>query len=315
MRSFLLTSILAFALNAGIAQKITFYFKNNGQKVTERDSADYMTTILPTENDKYQIQENYKNGNLKLEGFATQYNPALQLDGLVKKYYENGNKEEEAIYYKNQIIGEANFYYQNGKLKEVIEFLPNSTPFKVNIKVISHFDSTGVQRVIKGNGYYSSQSKNGVLTKGKYLNGLKDSIWTGENIEDNYSYSEKYEEGRFVSGIVKINGEESEYSNPEQMPEYPGGMSKFYEFVGKNYNYPAAAKSRGVSGRVILGFIVEKDGRINDIKILRDLGLGTGDEAVRVLEKAKKWNPGRQHGVPVRVSYTLPIMLNLSAVR
>lgn len=315
MRAFLLTSILAFAFNAGIAQKITFYFKNNGKKVTERDSADYMRTILPAENDKYQIQEHYKNGGLKLEGYATKYNPNLVLEGLIKRYYENGNKQEEAIYYKNQITGEANFYYRNGRLKEVIEYLPDNFPVKPNVKMISFYDSTGVQKIINGTGIYSGEEENGTFISGKYLDGKKDSVWNGENLKKGYSYQENYNVGKFLSGIAQIDGEEIKYSSAEQMPEYPGGMTKFYEFVGRNYNYPAAAKSSGVSGRVILSFIVERDGNISDIKILRDLGLGTGDEAVRVLERAKKWNPGRQHGVPVRVSYTLPIMLNLSVAR
>jgi len=313
MRFLFLTSFLAFALNASFAQKITFYLKNNGKTVTERDSADFMRTILPADDDKYQIQENYKNGNLKLEGFVTKYNPSLSLEGLVKKYFENGSKQEEAIYLKNQIVGEANFYYENGQIKEVLEYSPNNEPFKTKVKVISFFDSTGVQLVKNGTGFYNSLDKNGTFINGKYLNGVKDSVWRGGNIAKNYSYTETYEAGKFLSGVSKIEDKEFSYSSDEIMPEYPGGIMKFYDFVGRTYNYPEAAKRSGVSGRVILTFVVEKDGSITEIKLLRDLGLGTGEEAVRVLEKSKKWNPGRQHGIPVRVSYTLPIMLNLSA--
>ena len=99
----------------------------------------------------------------------------------------------------------------------------------------------------------------------------------------------------------------------EQMPDFPGGLSKFYGYISKNYNYPAAAREQGVSGRVIVSFIVEKDGTLTDIKVLRDMGLGTGEEAMRLLKKSPKWRAGVQNGRTVRVQYTLPIMLNLDA--
>ncbi|PRY48900.1 outer membrane transport energization protein TonB [Arcticibacter pallidicorallinus] len=102
-----------------------------------------------------------------------------------------------------------------------------------------------------------------------------------------------------------------DFSSIEKMPEYPGGLVGFYRYVGKNFKYPEAARRDSVSGRLILSFVVEKDGSLSDIKVLRDLGAGTGDEAVRLLKESPKWNPGVQNGKPVRVQYTLPIQLNL----
>lgn len=102
-----------------------------------------------------------------------------------------------------------------------------------------------------------------------------------------------------------------DFASIETMPDFQGGMKKFYEYVSKNYVYPAAAREQGVSGRLFMSFIVEKDGSLTDIKVLRDLGMGTGEEAVRMLKKSPKWKPGIQNGRPVRVQYTLPIVLNL----
>lgn len=99
----------------------------------------------------------------------------------------------------------------------------------------------------------------------------------------------------------------------EVMPEFPGGLKAFYKFVGNTYSYPAAARENGVSGKVIMSFVVEKDGSLTQIKIVRDLGMGTGEEAIRVLKKTPKWKPGIQNGRPVRVAYTLPIALELGA--
>jgi TonB family protein len=102
------------------------------------------------------------------------------------------------------------------------------------------------------------------------------------------------------------------FTSVEVSPEFPGGMSKFYSYLQKNYRYPAMAREQGVSGKVIMQFVVERDGSLTDIKVLRDLGLGTGEEAVRLLKSMPKWKPGVQNGRAVRVAYTLPIALNLA---
>lgn len=92
----------------------------------------------------------------------------------------------------------------------------------------------------------------------------------------------------------------------EVKPDFPGGMDKFYSFVGKNYRTP---EEEGLKGKVYVSFVVEKDGSLTDIKVLRDIGYGTGKEAIRVLQKSPKWNPGIQNGKPVRVQYSLPITI------
>ena len=103
------------------------------------------------------------------------------------------------------------------------------------------------------------------------------------------------------------------YNTVETKPEYPGGIGKFYQYVGQNYRIPNELQKTGVNGTVIVSFVVEKDGSLTDIKVIRDLGYGTGAEAIRVLKKSKKWAPGIQEGRPVRVSYTLPIRLVVEA--
>jgi protein TonB len=92
----------------------------------------------------------------------------------------------------------------------------------------------------------------------------------------------------------------------EQKPEFPGGIDKFYLFVGKNYNAP---EEEGLKGKVYVTFVVEKDGSLTDIKVVRDIGYGTGKEAIRVLNKCPKWLPGEQNGKKVRVLYSLPITI------
>jgi periplasmic protein TonB len=91
----------------------------------------------------------------------------------------------------------------------------------------------------------------------------------------------------------------------EQKPEFPGGIDKFYGYVGKTYQTPEDAPS----GKVFVSFVVEKDGSLTDIKVLRDVGFGSGTEAVRILKRCPKWLPGEQNGKKVRVLYSLPITI------
>lgn len=89
-------------------------------------------------------------------------------------------------------------------------------------------------------------------------------------------------------------------------PYFPGGMNEFYKFVGANYKIPAELKG---NGRVYIKFMVEKDGSLSEFEILRDMGFGTGEEAIRVLKLSPKWIPGKDKDKPVRVQYSLPITL------
>ncbi len=97
----------------------------------------------------------------------------------------------------------------------------------------------------------------------------------------------------------------------EVKPDFPGGIEKFYKFVGKNFSHPEDEDFPG--GRVLVSFVVEKDGSLTDVKVTRDAGYGTGKEALRVLRSCPKWNPGEQNGKKVRVQYSLPIMVAKAA--
>lgn len=112
-------------------------------------------------------------------------------------------------------------------------------------------------------------------------------------------------ESRDLDTVVSINQEEA--------PVPPGGLSSFLRYIGTNYVYPKEAEEAKVKGRLILTFVVEKDGSISEVKSVQDLGHGTGEEAVRVLESSPKWTPGKKDGEAVRVQYTLPIVLNLDS--
>lgn len=99
----------------------------------------------------------------------------------------------------------------------------------------------------------------------------------------------------------------------ETMPEFPGGMAALNQYLSENIRYPQLAKENGIEGKVFLSFVVEKDGSITDIEVLRGIhgGKMCDDEAVRVVKAMSKWSPGKQRGKPVRYSFKLPVQFTL----
>ena len=105
--------------------------------------------------------------------------------------------------------------------------------------------------------------------------------------------------------------EEEVFLSVEENPEFPGGPAKLLEYVQKNLKYPMMARESDIQGKVFVGFVVEKDGSISNVKVLRGIGGGCDEEAVRVVQSLPKFKPGKQRGNTVRVAYTLPIVFKL----
>lgn len=120
------------------------------------------------------------------------------------------------------------------------------------------------------------------------------------------------------NGVVLINtkpdAEQAEFAVHdvvEEMPEFPGGMPAMMKWIGENVKYPEEAQAAGTDGRVIVNFVVEKDGSINDVAVANSVEEHLDAEAVRVVKAMPKWKPGKQDGKPARVKYTIPIMFKL----
>ena len=95
------------------------------------------------------------------------------------------------------------------------------------------------------------------------------------------------------------------------MPTYEGGDAALMKYIGENLKYPEEAKERGLQGRVVVGFIIEKDGSLTDVKVLRSVDRALDAEALRVVKGMPKWISGRQNGQRVRIRYLLPIYICL----
>ena len=114
---------------------------------------------------------------------------------------------------------------------------------------------------------------------------------------------------------VEVEEEEVEeqqiFQVVEEMPEFPGGMGECMKFLTKNIKYPTIAQENGVQGRVIVQFVVNRDGSIVDPVVMRGVDPHLDKEALRVIGMMPKWKPGKQRGKEVRVKYTVPVMFRL----
>lgn len=101
--------------------------------------------------------------------------------------------------------------------------------------------------------------------------------------------------------------EEEIFTIVEKMPEFPGGVDALFSYLGSNIDYPAMARDARIQGKVYITFVVDSNGGITGVKVLRGIGGGCDEEAIRVVKGMPKWAPGRQRGKAVRVQYNLPI--------
>lgn len=111
--------------------------------------------------------------------------------------------------------------------------------------------------------------------------------------------------------IAEVEDENKEFITVEVNPSFVGGVSEMYKFLGKTLKYPSAAQRQNVEGRVYMSFVVEKDGSITDVHVMKGIGFGCDEEATRAVKLMPKWIAGKQNGRNVRVRFTIPVSFKL----
>lgn len=134
-----------------------------------------------------------------------------------------------------------------------------------------------------------------------------------EDIEINAEMDQNEVVEEYVAPVIEEEEvvEQEIFQIVEEMPTFPGGEQKLLEYVAKNVKYPQIARESGIKGRVFISFVVEPDGSVSNVKVLRGIGGGCDEEAMRVVKSMPKWKPGKQRGKAVRVSYMLPVNFQL----
>lgn len=120
-------------------------------------------------------------------------------------------------------------------------------------------------------------------------------------------------DGAPVKAIVPgIDDTNLAFIEPEVMPSFPGGEAEMFKSLGQNVKYPTTARDAGIEGVVYVTFVIATDGSIDDANVLRGIGGGCDEEALRVVNSMPNWTPGTQDGKPVKVQYNLPIRFTLN---
>lgn len=295
-----------FLFSQNAADKI-MYFDSIGKDASKENHSSYrIIKDYHTEKDLYQIKEYYKSGVLKMEG-NSKTKEGFSKEGKYVYYYENGNKKREENYIKSRLNGSFLEWYENGNPKLVGEYVEYEKGFNSDLKIYDFWNSKNEHTVKKSNGRYEDEGEN-FLVQGNVKNGLKDGEWKGFNSDLKYQYTDLYKEGKFISGKSKNSeGIIREYNQLESRPLPKKGIQDFYNFIGANFIKTKEAVANKVTGRLVIQFIIEKDGKIAEPKMLKSLGYGLDEEAIRVITLYENWTPGQQRGVPVRVSYSIPI--------
>ena len=115
----------------------------------------------------------------------------------------------------------------------------------------------------------------------------------------------------FITAEAKTQGKGKVYDIVDVMPSFPGGMQEMMNFLLTNVQYPKKAEKKGIEGRCIVRFIVEKNGSISNVKVVRSVHPLLDAEAVRVVNSMPKWKPGKRNGKPVRVKFNIPVQFKL----
>ncbi|AKD57484.1 TonB family protein [Spirosoma radiotolerans] len=292
-------------------------------------------------------KENGFRGKSGKTGYLIGYQNAIsQLDGqlisvddrgalLRQAYFKDGKRVgAELIYYSNGLVAEKieefdattiiNSWYMNGQIKQVrtvAKFKPQQvgSPEQVN----AYWDSTGHQQIVAGMGRvtYSTRVRSSsdttqfklFLEEGAYQNGYKQGVWTGHYEDGSYFYEEQYEKGICQTGKAStMGGAMTHYTVVQQPPEFIGGMQALGQFLSQNLQYPPDAVRARVQGKVFISFVINAEGAVENVRVLKGIGYGADEEALRVVKKTNgHWKPGVQRGRKVNTNYNLPINFNM----
>jgi TonB family protein len=289
---------------------LAFYLDNSGQ-LANKENADHIMVILPADkfNDRmlYPVIEYHMNGKPKLTGVSTSRNfRNLIFEGIVTSHYTDGRVQSVINYVDGNELGDITRYYSNGRIYSTEKSEKNGLHLLINC-----YDSIGTAIAQNGNGKWIKfdNTMSRETERGMVKDSLEDGVWM-ETTSKALNYTATY-----IRGIVTITNDPNRYASADTVftaaDEEPKFRGDFGSFLGKHISYPARDKENNVQGKVILTFVIEKDGSLSHIKILRSPDQSLGNEAIRVLKLSPPWLPGKKDGVPVRVQYTIPISFSL----
>ena len=325
--SLVLSLLLLQVVKAVNPDSLRVYFKNSGQKVTSKDSADYYRVILPpdtnVDKDLYRVYDYYFNG--KPKSVATSFTQPINLvlDGTSLDYFPNGKRKRTSQYKNGRLIGTVTNYYPNGKLYNILKVDDLNSGYysryytgyfqdpwnSYKLQVVELRDSTGNLLTVNGTGHvviFDDDFKK-VIQEGDLKNNKKEGEWRGP-IADSGKFICVFHKDVLKSGVSYMkSGKHYNFTQVNVNPVFSDGMPAFYLFIKKNLQYPESAKKHKVTGSILVGFYIEPNGTLSEVKVDKSLVKSLDDEAIRVISLSPLWIPATKFGIPLRTYYRVSV--------
>lgn len=313
-------------LDVAFAQKkdtLVYYLDNSAKEVSNKADADVILMISPPDptvnKNLFIVKGYYPNGKIKLLGSSTTPALPLNLHGVYYTFYPNGHKSRMQTFENGKLVGNIVEYYPNGEIYTVKTYIENGPPLFQECR-----DSTGVVLAEKGNGIWIDFGGDfgSVGIKGKVEKGMPQGVWV-KKLNDSVTFEKMFKNGDLLSAdrIYSYKSDSTIYpkknvpttESVDVIPEFKGGTEAFYRYLYKSIRYPAQAREQNMQGRVVVSFIVEKDGYLTNFKIVKGIGGGCDEEAMRVLAASPPWTPASIKGKTVRLMYSVPMIFKLAS--
>jgi len=287
-----------FVFLSGKKNGLCITYDENGAKTSEISYSEDMKegpSALFYPNGKIKEKKNYADG---------------LINGWAFYYFENGNLKEKEYYIDGTINGADTLWYETGELKGIYPYDDGKLQglylgWYENHKISEKYFYKNNRMYGKQFEYYATDT---LKWTGDYQKGERNGYFRSYYGNGKLKREERYEDDSLITGrILDSAGKEIEYYPFEKLPEFPGGESVLMSFISKNIVYPRSAIMNELQGRVIIGFIVDKNGRISDVKVVKSVSPSLDKEAMRVVKMMPAWTPGMRDGIPVKVAYNLPV--------
>jgi TonB family protein len=337
----LLMGCLLFpTINVNAQKNIIFYYDYYFNKTSQKN-ASYFSLESIDSLGNYKV-EFYNQFNDQLHSIKTYKSKRMDvLNGKYEVYQPNKKLLESGFYSNDEKFGTWNYYHENGRLKMIQTYDDEGKLEGPFVKFYNNGDTLEVGQYQDGSPYGNWLTKhengnlkkeqffleggnktgfwkefydnNSLMSEGEYLNDSLHGIWKWYHPNGQPSSIEEYNNGALVQfQFYNDTGVKQNYSElPYIVPEFPGGLNKLLEFIGKNINYPPIAQEQGIQGRVVLRLEISPSGKIVNVEILKDIGGGCGEETVRMVNKMPNWTKGVNHNLPINFYHVLPVKFTL----
>lgn len=292
MKTTLTTTLLFLITTLGTQAQRSVFFNLGKEVVEESSEAFYIRQIASMEDSLYLVADSYFYGRRAFVGFTHDPKKAYKefdycKEGQYFTYNDSNRVEKLETFIQGKQQGDQFRYNVDGSVKSWT-YCQDDQPYFY----VSFYESGAIEDSLS---YDYSGEKVRMQRYCYHLNGQPERI-------------ELLEDDELIESICfNDKGQEIPYVPYQEMPEFPGGESGLQNFLSRTLRYPLQAEKRGVQGRVYVKFIVDDQGRVSNAEVLRSVHPDLDEEALRVVNKMPVWKPGKRKGVPVRVSYTVPM--------